>query len=135
MDEILDDEVLELKEKITFLKWWEGNRLIFNICISVLYFLTLVITVKPLGIDILLSAFKYFFVYLLIMNLCYVSFSIISFMYKLIIGKENANKKNNFSQNKILWKFLFIIQLMIAGFVVAVIVIGASSFVPFQTYG
>lgn len=129
MDEILDDEKLEIKRNNSFLKWWEGKRRLFNIFISVLFFVGFVILGKSINFEIFLLALKFFIVYLLILNVSYSIFSIISYAYKLVLGN---GKKNTFFQSRILWKFLFIIQLSMAILGCLIIIGGASAFAPFR---
>ena len=122
MKELLDDEIINFEgnQKITFLNWWEGKRVLFNRIVLILGVIAFFMSFESIS-----NTVKFFIYYFFFVNIVYAIFSLISYIFNLLF-----NNKLSFLQNKMFWGFLFVIQILIAILGLLVIIGGRSVVAP-----
>jgi len=113
-------------EQVTFLRWWESKRILFNLI--VLIGLVVLVSVTFGGFSAISSIpIKLTLVLILFINIFYALFSLIGFIFKSVIGDFDNVQLNYFFQNRSIWQFLFVINVLIALLGLFFIVIGGGS--------
>ncbi len=113
-------------ENITFLKWWEGKRIRFNIILLVIFavflsFLYFKYSPDPRYINHWIKQSLSSF---LIVNFIYSMFSIVSYFFNSSENELGNKKQSEFLKNKSFWRFLLFIQFVIAVLVIFIMVLG-----------
>jgi len=141
MNEVLDDEIFEIeqKEKVSFWRWWERKRFLFNLLALVLLIIFLLIIEDNISITSLITtmSLKFYFIYLLFANIAYTISLLLAYSFKWVLKKIDSSQWDYFSQNIKLWKALFVLQFLIFLFLIFIlIIIGSGSEIhgaPFPT--
>ena len=97
MNKILDDEVFEIeqKEKVSFWRWWERKRLLFNflaLAILIIFLLTIENNISTLSL-------KFYPFYLLFANIAYTISLLLAYSFKWVLKKIDSSQWDYFSQN------------------------------------
>jgi len=123
MDEILDDEFLgkTKQEGISFTKWWERRRILFN----------LILVLAPSMYLLMEGATNLFFIFFVIANVSYTIFPFLSFLFKRIFKKNYNPNLYSFFQNRKLWIGLFGIKIFIAILITLILIGGGSAEAPY----
>lgn len=115
-------------ENITFLKWWEGKRIRFNIILLVIFAVFLSFIYFKYSPDpsprYINHWIKQSLSSFLIVNFIYSMFSIVSYFFNSSENELGNKKQSEFLKNKSFWKFLLFIQFVIAVLVIFIIVLG-----------
>ena len=129
MDEILDDDAFEIGKiaKVSFLRWWERKRFLLNL----FAFVSLVVFFISIEAFSMLTNFQFFLLYFIVINITYSVSLLLAYSFKWIIRKIDTSFWNYFSQNLILWKFFFVLHLLLTILIFLVIVGGGSATAPF----